>query len=93
MLALHPGDGPAERRERIHPLTTRMYDALEHELKIDPKFPRRLDPREVAVAIHLAALGFVTMAGELEGANDSMKLPMARYADALAAALAMGIGG
>jgi hypothetical protein len=44
------------------------------------------------VAVHLAAVGFATMAGELEGAKDAMKLPFQRYVDELSAAIAGGIG-
>ena len=81
---------PAERQARIYPVTSRMYGALEEKLRGDPGFPRRLDARTLAVAIHLAAIGYSTMAGELEGAKDAMKLPFGRYADELAAAISGG---
>jgi AcrR family transcriptional regulator len=81
---------PAERKARIYPVTARMYGAVEEKLRTDPGFPRRLDARTLAVAVHLAAIGYATMAGELEGAQDAMKLPVGRYADELAAAISSG---
>ena len=81
---------PAERKSRIYPVTSRMYGALEERLRADPDFPKRLDPRTLAVAIHLAAIGYATMAGELQGAEDAMKLPFGRYAEELAAAISAG---
>jgi AcrR family transcriptional regulator len=80
----------AVRSERIYPVTARMYGALEEKLRADPRFPSRLDARMLAVAIHLAAIGYATMAGELQGARDAMKLPFRRYADELAAAIGGG---
>ena len=82
----------AERATRIYAQTGRMYSALETKLRADLELPSELDPRALAVAIHLAAIGYATMAGELEGAKDNMKLPMTRYVDALAAAIGLGLG-
>jgi AcrR family transcriptional regulator len=79
-----------ERKARIYPFTSRMYEALEEKLRDDPGFPKHLEPRTLAVAIHLAAIGYATMAGELEGAKDAMKLPFERYADELATAISGG---
>jgi AcrR family transcriptional regulator len=83
---------PAQRRARLYPETARMYSALEEKLAADPSFPDHLDARTLAVAVHLAAVGFATMAGELEGAKDSMKLPFQRYVDELSAAIGGGLG-
>jgi AcrR family transcriptional regulator len=80
----------AERKARIYPFTSRMYEALEEKLRDDLGFPKHLDPRTLAVAIHLAAIGYATMAGELQGAKDAMKLPFERYADELATAISGG---
>jgi AcrR family transcriptional regulator len=81
---------PAERAERLYPVTSRMYAALEAKLRADPKFPRSLEPRTLAVSVHLAALGFATMAGELEGGKDNMKLSYERYAEELARTISLG---
>ncbi|HSY41654.1 MAG TPA: helix-turn-helix domain-containing protein [Polyangia bacterium] len=80
----------AERKARIYPFTSRMYEALEEKLRDDAGFPKHLEPRTLAVAIHLAAIGYATMAGELQGAKDAMKLPFERYADELATAISGG---
>jgi AcrR family transcriptional regulator len=82
----------AEREARLYPVTARMYKALEEKLLADPDFPDHLDARTLAVAVHLAAIGFATMAGELAGAKDAMKLPFHRYVSELAAAIVGGIG-
>jgi AcrR family transcriptional regulator len=81
----------AERTVRLYPVTARMYGALEEKLVADPTFPDHLDARILAVGLHLAAIGFATMAGELEGAKDAMKLPFQRYIDELSAAIGGGI--
>ena len=83
----------AERKARLYPNTARMYAALEDKLSADVGFPGHLEARRLAVAVHLAAIGYATMAGELEGARDAMKLPLDRYVDELAAAIGSGIGG
>ena len=79
-----------ERHTRIYPVTARMYAALEAKLRAGPRFPRRLDARTLAVAVHLAAIGYATMAGELEGVHETMKLPFGRYIDELASAIGAG---
>ena len=82
----------SERKARLYPVTARMYTALEEKLLSDTSFPGHLDARTLAVAVHLAAIGYATMAGELEGAKDAMKLPFQRYVDELSAAIDGGIG-
>lgn len=81
----------AERDSGIYAQTTRMYAALEAKLKGDPNFPADLDARKLAVAVHLAAIGFATMAGELQAVDDSMKLPIDQYANELVTALLVGL--
>jgi AcrR family transcriptional regulator len=83
---------PSERKARLYPITARMYAALEEKLISDASFPCHLDARTLAVAVHLAAIGYATMAGELEGVKDAMKLPFQRYVDELSAAIGGGIG-
>jgi AcrR family transcriptional regulator len=82
----------SERKARLYPVTERMYAALEKKLISDASFPGHLDARTLAVALHLAAIGYATIAGELEGAKDAMKLPFQRYVDELSAAIGGGIG-
>jgi AcrR family transcriptional regulator len=81
-----------ERATRIYAQTSRMYAAFEAKLRADPRFPVELDPRTLAVSLHLAAIGYATMAGELASINDTMKRPMDRYVDELATTIAMGFG-
>jgi AcrR family transcriptional regulator len=77
----------SEMPTRIYPATRRMYAALEAKLREDPRFPPHLEPRTLGVAVHLAAIGYATMAGELEGVHEKMKLPIESYIDELAAAI------
>lgn len=70
-----------------------MYTALEAKLRSDPRLPSDVDPRSAAVGVHLASLGYATMASHLAGAKDKMKRPFEDYAEAVAAILARGLGG
>jgi len=81
----------AERKARLYPTTSRMYGALEQALRADPSFPADLDARTLAVALHLAAIGHATMAGEMQGAGESMKLPFERYVDQLSVAVGRAV--
>lgn len=80
-----------ERASGIYAQTARMYAALEAKLRADANFPAELDARKLAVAVHLAAIGFATMAGELQAVDDSMKLPIDQYASELVTALLVGL--
>jgi AcrR family transcriptional regulator len=80
----------SEMPTRIYPVTRRMYAALEAKLRDDPRFPPHLEPRTLGVAVHLAAIGYATMAGELEGVHEKMKLPFESYIDELATAIGGG---
>lgn len=82
---------PQLRKTRLYPVTSRMYSALESKIRADSSFPSDLDARTLAVSVHLAAIGFATMAGELAEAKDQMKLPFERYVDTLARAIGKGV--
>jgi AcrR family transcriptional regulator len=90
-----PGAGAAmpvaERAARLYPVTTRMYDAVEAALRDGGPIPGGVSPREVVVAAHLAALGFVAMAGSVDAMGDGMKLPIDAYVDALLATWTRGL--
>jgi AcrR family transcriptional regulator len=82
----------SEREERLYPVTSRMYDALEVKLRTHRRLPSDTDPRTLAVGIHLSSLGYATMASHLAGAQEKMKRSFAEYADAAATILAHGLG-
>jgi AcrR family transcriptional regulator len=82
----------AERKERLYPVTSRMYDALEAKLRADRQTRPEVDPRTLAVSIHLASLGYATMASHLAGARETMKRSFEEYADVAATVLARGLG-
>jgi AcrR family transcriptional regulator len=79
-----------ERSTRLYPVTARMYDALEVCIRRDRRLRAGIDTRRLAVAVHLATLGFVTMAGTLEVSSDAMKLPLGDYAEELIALVIRG---
>jgi AcrR family transcriptional regulator len=82
----------AERKERLYPVTSRMYAALEAKLRADRRLPADVDPRTFAVGVHLASLGYATMASHLEGAGETMKQSFEEYAEATVSVLARGLG-
>lgn len=69
-----------ERRERLYPVTSAAYAAVEDAVGCVPAGPAT---REVVVAAHLAAVGFATMYGTTVASGDPMVLPVDRYVDAL----------
>lgn len=73
--------------EKIHPVTTRMYDALEACLAADPSFSARTDSRRAAVSIHMAALGLVLMVGLADAVGDPLRHSTADLVDSLLAML------
>jgi AcrR family transcriptional regulator len=81
-----------ERKERLYPVTSRMYAALEVKLRDDRRRPSYVDPRTLAVSIHLSCLGYATMASHLAGSGETMKQSFEEYADAAASILALGLG-
>lgn len=81
-----------ERNQKLYPVTSRMYDALEAKLARG-KLPRGVDARTLAVSIHLAALGYATMGSHLAGVGETMKRSFEDYAEAAALVLANGIDG
>lgn len=81
-------------RARVYPISGRMYDALERRLRegqADGSVAAELPARELAVALHLAALGFGLMNGLMLALDDTMKQPIARLLDTLVAALEHGL--
>jgi AcrR family transcriptional regulator len=79
-------------RARVYPVTGRMYAALEAALRADPAWPPEVDARRTAVAVHLAALGVATMAGNLAAVGETMREDFDRYVDELVALLGRGLG-
>ena len=72
----------AELLARVHPLTSRMYDALADKLGGEPIAARRQ-----AFAIHSAVLGLVLMFGLAESLRDPLKHSASEMVDALIASL------
>lgn len=63
---------PARVSERIHPVTARMYAALEARL-VDSPVADRTDPRRTAVSIHMAVLGLILMVALADAVNDPLR--------------------
>lgn len=83
----------AERQERMYPTTSRMYDALEQRVRSGGDVAPDIDVRRLAVAVHMAAIGFGTMAGMLDAVGTTFKLPMQAYLDQLMDAVTRGARG
>lgn len=67
----------------IHRLTASAYGALESRIAADPDYLPAVNARQVAVAVHMAAVGIITMLAEADALGD----PMLHSADALTEAL------
>lgn len=73
----------SERQQRMYPATSRMYDVLEQRVRSGDDFAPDVDIRRLGVAVHMAAIGFGTMAGTLDAVGTSFKLPVQTYLDQL----------
>lgn len=77
------GPGVGELLAPIHAATSSMYGALAEKLGADKGFTGDNDARRLAVAAHMAGIGFITMVA----LADSMDDPMAHRIDAMLDAL------
>jgi AcrR family transcriptional regulator len=60
-------------QKHVHPVTGRMYAAIEHAIEMDDNWPgEKMNPRQVAVAVHTAALGLVLMVGLGKAVDDPL---------------------
>lgn len=75
--------GAGELLAPIHAATSSMYSALAGKLAADRAFRAGEDARRLAVAAHMAGIGFITMVA----LADSMDDPMAHRIDAMLDAL------
>lgn len=58
--------------DRLHGVTGAAYTALEDAIRADPETPSGVHPRRLAVSVHLAAVGHVTMHCLTEAVGDPM---------------------
>ena len=86
----HDAYSEAERRERVYPSTAAMYDAVEARVRLADGVSPRVDVRRLVVAVHIAAIGFATMAGMLDAVGTSFKSPMEDYLEELLRPLLRG---
>lgn len=68
---------------RIHPATTQMYDALAGQLVKAGRYPRLVDARRAAAAIHTALLGLVLRMAMADALNAPLRLKDDALVDAL----------
>ncbi|MBI4920174.1 MAG: TetR/AcrR family transcriptional regulator [Devosia nanyangense] len=76
-------EADAEILVPIHQTTSAMYAALEARLAADSAFCRGENPRRLAVAVHMAGIGLLTMVALADSVDD----PLAHGTDALVGAL------
>jgi AcrR family transcriptional regulator len=91
------GGGPSTPDQQaalapVHRITSSIYGALESAIAADPDFVREADPRRLAVAVHMSALGLVTMLALADSISDPLRHQMDDLIDAMVA-LQTGVKG
>jgi AcrR family transcriptional regulator len=76
----------------IHRITSSVYGALESAIAADPGFIREADPRRLAVAVHMSALGLVTMLALADSIGDPLLHQTDDLIDAMVALQTAGAG-
>ncbi|MEQ1899896.1 MAG: TetR family transcriptional regulator [Devosia sp.] len=71
----------------VHALTSSVYKALEDKLAADMSYRSGVSPRRAAVAVHMAAVGLVTMFAAADALGDPMVHAPRDMVDALTAVL------
>lgn len=89
--SVHDLIDPTMAEERLYPVTSRAYAALEARLEEDPAFPRHVNARTFAVSLHMTLLGHVLMYGLTEATGDSFRQPFEDMLDASLAVLREGL--
>lgn len=85
---------PKETLEQhVHPMTSRMYGALERKFGADPAFRVGLPARRAAVVVHMAALGLVTMLSLADAVDDPLAHATGDLVDTLVSLLCRGAVG
>jgi AcrR family transcriptional regulator len=85
---LKPSRHTATVMERIHPVSSAMYDALEQKLIGDSRFRSGPTPRRAAVIAHTSALGLVLMVSLADAVGDPLRHDTDSLVDTLTALLA-----
>lgn len=71
----------------IHETTGSAYDVLENKIAADPEFAGGQNPRDLAIAADMAAIGLITMLAMADAMNDPWKQSPDQLLDALIALL------
>jgi AcrR family transcriptional regulator len=79
--------GAGELLAPIHAATSSMYSALAAKLAADPDFGTAEAARRMAVAAHMAGIGFITMVALADAMDDPMAHRIEAMLDALVALL------
>jgi AcrR family transcriptional regulator len=78
--------------QRIYPETSKFYDALEEKLAAAPGLPDNVDPRTLAVSLHMSLIGHICVAGQMEATDDSFKQTFEEMLEALCALVEACLG-
>ena len=73
--------------EQVHQTTSAMYAALESRIAADPGFTAGEDPRRLAVAVHMAGIGLLTMLALADSIDDPLAHQTGALLDSLVALL------
>ena len=71
----------------VHRITSSVYSALEGKIASDTDFLPQLAPRRVAVAVHMAGVGLITMFAAADALGDPMVHAPDAMVDAMVAVL------
>lgn len=82
-----PGDESQRMLDPIHETTSSMYAALAAKIVADTGFLAGEHPRRLAVAVHMAGIGLLTMLALAESANDPLAHQTGPLIDSLVALL------
>jgi AcrR family transcriptional regulator len=71
--------------EPVHRVTSSIYGALEASIARDGEFAKGANPRQLAVATHMAAIGLITMFALADALGDPLIHPLDDMVDAMVA--------
>lgn len=74
---------PQMAAERVYPVTSRFYSALEAKLTADPSFPADVDARNFAVSLHMNVVGHACMRGAMDAIGDEFRQTFEAMIDAM----------
>jgi AcrR family transcriptional regulator len=82
-ISTRPPAGDADALAPVHQTTSRMYAVLEERIAADPAYRPGENPRRLAVAAHMAAVGLLTLVALADAMQDPLRHGTEALVDAL----------